>query len=351
MRTRPSRLLRLPRNTAARHLTLALLAGIVLFLLTRTLSPFAVTELGSVAYYLPAVAGLTLLTGLNGQISLGHGALMMIGTYTVALMLEHDSSLGFVFVAVVLAVLVTAAVGVLVGTAAARLRGPYLAAATLALAVGLPAVTNKYSGTLGGDNGLIINTPLGPAGLNLDPLVFVSLIAMLAALVAMVLLANITRSKVGRDFRAVRDDEVAAALCGLSVARTQVLAFVISSACAGLAGAMFALVIGLAAPTAFTLLLSLSLVIAVVLGGLGSLTGAVWGALALVYVPKYSLDLATNVFSLDPSRGSYMAYAVYGVVLIVVALLAPMGIQGGLRLLRHTVVSRTGRRRALPSAP
>lgn len=336
---------RLPGPTLLRHLLPAVIAGVLLWLLTRSVTSFTDSEIASVGYYLPAVAGLTVLTGLNGQISLGHGALMMVGAYTTAKLLEHGSGVGFTTLTVLVSVAVTALVGILVGAAAARLRGPYLAGATLTLAVGLPALTNKYAGFLGGDNGLIVNTPVPPASLGtLDPLRYTAWITLLAALITFVLLANLIRSKVGRDFRAVRDDEVAAALSGLSVARTQVLAFVVSSACAGVAGSMLALTVGLAAPGAFTLLLSLSLIIAIVFGGLGSLAGAVWGSLALVYVPKYALRLATNGLHVEAARGSYLAYAIYGFVLVLVALTAPRGVQGLLRSLGGLV------RRGMPTS-
>jgi branched-chain amino acid transport system permease protein len=134
--------------------------------------------------------------------------------------------------------------------------------------------------------------------------------------------------------RAVRDDEVAAQLCGLDVARTQVTAFVVSAACAGLGGGALAVVTQLAAPGAFTLALSLSLLTGIVLGGLGSLPGALWGAIALVMLPVWSDDIA-NHFSLSNNVQSNLPLAVYGVVLMGVIVAAPQGIQGALRRLRR----------------
>ncbi|MDR0343133.1 MAG: branched-chain amino acid ABC transporter permease, partial [Nocardiopsaceae bacterium] len=152
------------------------------------------------------------------------------------------------------------------------------------------------------------------------------------ALVTLVLLANLSRSRVGRNWRAVRDDEVAAALAGVPVARLRVLAFIVSAACAGLAGAMLAITTSLVSPGSFTLSLSISLLTGAVIGGLGSLAGALWGSLLIVLVPTYITNVATSQ-GLSSSVAANIPIAVYGVVLIVVMLVFPDGIQGGLRRL------------------
>ena len=243
------------------------------------------------------------------------------------------------------ATFVTAVVGALVGAAAARLRGPYLAGATLAFAVGLPALVSyrHFVETLGGENGLAVLTPAVPEWMGDVALDRWQLwVTALAAVITLVLLANLRRSRVGRSWAAVRDDEVAAELAGLSVARLQVVAFVVSAACAGLGGALLAFVTGLAAPGAFTLALSLQLLAAVVLGGLGTLSGAVYGSLLLVFLPTWSADLAV---AMDLSRDVYanLPIAIYGVVLILVMALFPSGIQGAVsrvaRRVRSTAAS------------
>ena len=164
---------------------------------------------------------------------------------------------------------------------------------------------------------------------------------------------NITRSGVGRSFRAVRDDEIAASLCGLHVGRVQTLAFIISAACAGLGGGLLAVVLQLAAPGAFELGLSLSLLTAIVLGGLGSLVGAVWGAAVLVLLPGWSNDLAHS-FSLSSNVSNNLPLAIYGLVLIVAMLVWPTGIQGGVRRIgalarRIPAGGSRARRKNLPS--
>jgi branched-chain amino acid transport system permease protein len=313
-------------STLVRHLSVAVVGGLVLFLLTSSVSAYRDFQIANVGYYVVAVAGLTVLTGLNGQISLGHGALMMVGAYTAALLLERDNPLPLAVV-LVLCVVVTAA-------AAARLRGPYLAGATLAFAVGLPGLTSHYSGTFGGDNGLSVFSGPPPAGLGLDfpPERWQAWITLSAALITLVLLANLATSRVGRSFRAVRDDEVSAELAGIHVARTQVLAFVISAACAGLAGGLFAVVSGQATPGSFGVALSLALLAGAVLGGLGSLAGAVYGAIALVALPALSSN-GSERFHFGTDVKNNLPLLVYGALLVVVMLAAPQGLQGGVRRL------------------
>ena len=321
---------RLPDQTLARNLILAAVVGALLYLVSVLLDPFNDLRLATGAYYYTALAGLTVLTGLNGQISLGHGALMAVGAYATAILIGRS---GWALApALVAAAAIAALVGALVGAVAARLRGPYLAGATLAFAVGLPALANRYPSAFGGENGLTVTPPTPPSALGTDfPLErWQAWITCAAALVVLLLLANLVRSRVGRAFRAVRDDEVAAQLAGLNVARTQVLAFVLSAACAGLAGGGLVVVTQLAAPGAFDLALSLSLLSGIVLGGLGSLPGAAWGAFVLVMLPQWSNDIADD-FSLSNDVQSNLPLALYGIVLMAVIVAAPEGIQGALR--------------------
>ena len=321
---------RLPQSTLARSLGLVLVAGVAFWIASEVLGSYDNLRLASGSYYFVVLAGLTLLTGLSGQISLGHGALMAVGAYTVALLVGNEQ--WALVPALAAAVVVTAVVGVAVGAAASRLRGPYLAGATLAFAIGLPAVAEKYSATFGGANGLTINPPTVPSWLGESfPLErWEAWIAGIGALVVVFAINNLVHSGVGRSFRAVRDDEIAASLCGLHVGRVQTLAFVVSAACAGLGGGLLAVVLQLAAPGAFELTLSLSLLTAIVLGGLGSQLGAVWGAAVLVLLPSWTTNIAHS-FSLSDQVSANLPLAIYGVVLIAAMLAWPSGIQGALR--------------------
>jgi branched-chain amino acid transport system permease protein len=318
-------------QSTPRVLGAALATAVLVVILSIKLNTFRDYQIAEIAIEVTAVAGLTVLTGLSGQISLGNGAFMAIGAYTTALLMLH---LSWPFVAVlVIAAAVTAAAGAVVGVAAARLHGPYLAGATLLLGVALPSVANAYPGTFGGDQGLnvVFATP-GFLGVNFPLTRWQAWVSSAVALVTLVLLANLARSRVGRNWRAVRDDEVAAALAGVNVARARVLAFVVSATCAGLAGALLAIVTSLVAPGAFTITLSISLLTAAVIGGLGTLSGAVWGSLVIVLVPTYATDVATS-HGLSTAVASNIPIAAYGVVLILVMLLFPQGIGGGVRWL------------------
>jgi len=332
--------LTLPANPLLRHLAVAGVAGLLLLLFSDHVSAFSDFQIAQVAYYVPAAAGLTLLVGWNGQLSLGHGALMAIGAYTVAVLMAHNPT--FPVIALILAaVVVTGLAGAVIGVAAARLRGPYLAGATLALAVALPELATRYSGTLGGAQGLPVR-PLGvPTWLSetFPAERWLAWVGIVSGLVVLVLLANLMRSGIGRRLRTVRDDEVAASLAGVNVARTQVMAFVVSAACAGLAGALYGFATSLANPAAFSLILSLSLVTAIVIGGLGSLAGAVLGATALVFVPRLTTNVS-NRFKLDTSVKGNLPLAVYGLLLVLAMLTFPDGIVGGLRRLARFVTPR-----------
>jgi branched-chain amino acid transport system permease protein len=319
------------------HLALALGAFLVVVLLTLVTDPFTNLRIASIGYYLVTIAGLAVLTGFNGQISLGHGAFMFIGAYSVGLLVRHVPGLPF-WADLLLATLAGAVAGLLAGAAAARLHGPYLAGATLALAVGLPAITQRFPDFLGGSNGLSFTVHSEPVGLlNVVPATrWQAWVVWLAVLLAMVILVNLARGRLGRSLRAVRDDEVAASLAGIHVGRTKILAFVVSSACAGLGGGLQAFLLGTAAPGSFTLALSLSLLAALVLGGLGSLWGALWGAVALVYFQAWAEDLADAVH-LPTNVANNLPLATYGVVLIVVILAFPRGIHGGVSALLRAI--------------
>jgi len=273
------------------------------------------------------------LAGLSGRISLGHGALMAVGAYTSMLLIGRE---GWALApALAAGTAATALVGLPLGVASTRLQGPYLAGATLAFAVGLPALGDKFPSLFGGENGLTVNPPSTPSwlGANFSPFRWEAWIACLGALIVLFVLYNLVHSGIGRSLRAARDDEIAAALCGISVGRIQTMAFVVSAACAGLAGGLLGAVVQqLATPTAFGLQLSLDLLAGVVIGGLGSLWGAVWGAALLVLLPNWSNDLAGSL-SLSTNVKNNLPLAVYGLVLIGAMLAWPGGIQGAVRAL------------------
>lgn len=343
------------RSTLVRHGLVFLGLGIVLLVLTSfvfdSFTNYNVTE---VAIYAIAAAGLTVLTGINGQVSLGHGALMMIGAYTTSVLLTRYPGVPLILM-LVASIVTTGIAGAIVGLAGARLRGPYLAGATLALAVALPQVPSHFASVFGGNQGLSVAAPTPPAflGTSFAPEQWLAWITLAAALITFFVLSNLVRSATGRRFRMVRDNEVAARLSGVDVARTQVLAFVVSAACAGLAGSLFAYWVSLTSPSGFTLNLSLSLLTAIVIGGLGNLSGAVLGSFILVYLPVWTGGLASSL-NLSSNVANNVPLAIYGIVLIVAILVFPRGVAGGvasiLRVMKSALPSSSGTGQ-LPAAP
>ncbi len=337
-----------PWSKLLRHLAFLAVGVVVVLLITGWFDDFSNYQLATLGAYICAVAGLTMLTGTSGQISLGHGALMAIGGYTVALLqtqfADHGvTGLWVLPLSLLAGTVATALFGAAFGVAAARLRGPYLAGATLALGVALPSVTSHFEG-FKGDQGLFVPFDPPPAGLGDDFSLehWQAWISLGAALITLFLLANLQSSAVGRQMRAVRDDEIAASLTGLSVARTQILAFTVSSAAAGLGGGVFAFVLQTASPGSFGLVLSLTLLSAVIIGGLGSLTGAVLGSVIVVYLGTWLTDW-TDGLGLDAGWAQnlhdHLPNATYGLLLILVMLLLPGGLAG---LLRRIPLPRRG---------
>ena len=320
--------MRLPRSTVLRHTLFFLPLGVVLLAVTYVVDAFTDYNIAGIAIFAVAAAGLTVLTGINGQISLGHGALMAVGAYTTSLLLKEQPQLPLLLT-LLASIVSTGLAGGIIGVAAARLRGPYLAGATLALAVGLPQLAIHFGGVLGGNQGLNVAPPPAPTALGADfpEERWLAWIAVLAAMITLFLLANLVRGRTGRTLRAVHDNETAARLAGIDVARVQVLAFVISAACAGLAGSLFAYWVGITAPTGFGLQLSLQLVSAIVIGGLGSLWGAVWGSIILVLLPVWTSGIASNL-NLSSDITNNLPLAVYGAVLVFAMLVLPRGLQG-----------------------
>jgi branched-chain amino acid transport system permease protein len=319
------RRLRLPAQPFLRHGLLAIVAGVVCYLFSVQVSSFANFNLAEVAAYTIVIAGLALLVGGTGQLSLGHAALMAIGAYAYADLMSHNPHLPMA-VGLLFATVLTAAGGGIVGAAAARLRGPYLAGVTLALGLAVPQLADHYFNS---DQGISVSfTP--PSSVESNH--WLAWICMLSALIVLFLLANLRTSRWARAFSAVRDDEIAASLAGISVARTQILGFVISAACAGLGGALLAICNLGATSGAFPISLSILLIAGMVIGGSGTLVGAVWGGVLVVYGPIW-LDDAVG--STTTNLGVNLPSIVFGALIVLVVIFFPEGIQGALnRLLR-----------------
>jgi branched-chain amino acid transport system permease protein len=267
--------------------------GFVLFLISNRIDELTVYQGATVAVYAIGVASLILLIGYSGQVSLGHGAFLAIGGFAAALARIHFEAP--IWLTFVVAVLAAAIGGALLGLAAARLSGPYLAGTTLALAIGLPSIANQFS-IFGGEQGITFDIGLPPASLGEDftQYKWYFWISWTVALITLYWLRNVLNSRYGRGWRAVRSNDVAAELAGIHVGRNKVLAFTISAGLAGLAGALLAMTISLASPGVFPLALSFSLATGAVLSGVTTLGGVMIGSVTLVAIPEIALAIANR---------------------------------------------------------
>ncbi len=287
------------RRFSARQSALFLsLLGLVLLVASRFVDELRTYQGAQVAVYVIAIASIVLLTGYSGQISLGHGAIMALGGYGAAL---SFTVWNFPFpLAILFGTFVGTVGGFILGVAAARLSGPYLAGSTLALAVGLPTLADQFH-ILGGEQGLNFDIGDPPhwaaklGGANFTQYKWFFWITTIIALFTIWAITNLLHSSFGRNWRAGRNNAVAAGLAGINVPRGKVLAFTVSSALASLAGGLFGLLLGLVTPTAFPLSLSFAIVTGAVLAGVGSLAGSILGGVVLVAIPELSGALATHL--------------------------------------------------------
>ena len=276
-----------------------------------------------VAMYALAIASIILLTGYSGQLSLGHSALMAVGAYSGALSINN---LKFhPVIALIIAALIAGIFGLILGIAAARLSGPYLAGTTLALAVSLPTIANQFT-ILGGEQGILfdIGTPPARFGEEFSQYKWFFWISSLAALIMIWLLSNLVHSKYGRVFRALRDNQTAAQLSGINVGRQKAVAFAISSGVAGLAGGLLVMLISGVSPSAFPLSLSFSLLTGAVVTGVYDLKGVMLGGLVLVAIPEIADSVGSRVGGSDGFTMALPGFLV-SALLILAVLFLPNG--------------------------
>jgi branched-chain amino acid transport system permease protein len=300
--------MRLRRFVPGLVATLAVAA--VLAVLPFVMSDYHQLEGARVGIYFIAILGLNILTGYTGQLSLGHGAFMLIGGYTTAILAaDHGWNL---IATLPLAGLVAFGAGVIVGIPALRLSGVYLALVTFGLAVSLPAFLKTFDGFTGGSGGILLPFQTGR---------WLYVVTWSSAAILFVLGWLVLLGRIGRAFRAIRDSEVAAVSSGVNLAIYKTLAFGISAAFAGVAGALLALSANGAFPGTFPILLSLEILIGAAVGGLGSLSGVGVGALFLYLLKTHAADISDQAPDM-----------IFGLVLIVVMIVLPAGFAGLLRL-------------------
>jgi branched-chain amino acid transport system permease protein len=330
--------------------------AIVVALLPRFMGEFRLLQFSLVAVYVIALLGLNILTGYSGQISLGHGAFVGIGAYVTALLslgrpglellqLDPPSWLPLgdgmtpIFT-IPIAALVTGVIGLLIGIPALRLGGISLALATLAIAVSFPILMKRYAEVTGGGGGINLNLPETPFGWDISTRHWLYYEAWVTAGILFVLAWLLVRGRIGRAWRAIRDGEVAATSSGVNPALYKTFAFGVSAAYAGAAGALFAIEIAYVNPDTFPVAFSILLLASAVIGGLGSLAGAIFGALLYEFLPIYSQEPPIGSFDFADQATP----VVFGVFLIVIMLLLPGGVISGIRRLWAFLVRALARR-------
>ena len=283
------------------------------------LSNFRLFQFTQVFIYAIALLGLNILTGFNGQISLGHGAFYALGAYTTAIMIDRWSvPYGWT---IPVAGLLCLTAGFLFGIPALRLEGLYLALATFALALAVPQILKYFEHWTGGSQGIVLSKLGAPLGLTLSPDQWLYFVTLGVLILLFVLGANLLRGRTGRAIVAVRDNPIAAQAMGVNSALYKSLTFGVSAAYTGVAGALSALAIAFVAPDAFNVFLSLTFLVGIVIGGLASISGAIFGGLFVQFVPNWAQEISKAA-----------PWAIYGIFLIVFMYAMPRGIAGALRL-------------------
>ena len=303
--------------------------GVIACALPFVLGSYTIFQLTLALTYAIALLGLNMLTGYNGQFSLGHGAFFAIGAYTAAILMDKGNWPYWATLPV--AGLVCLVAGVLFGLPALRLEGLYLAVATLALGTAMPQILKHkmLEHWTGGSMGVVIIKPAAPewTGLNQDQ--WLSVFTLFWVVILFFAGWNLLRGRVGRALVAIRDQPIAAQAMGINTSLYKSLTFGVSAMYTGIAGGLAAIGVQFASPDSFTVFLSLTLLIGVVIGGLASISGAFYGALFIQFIP----NIADQISKAAP-------WAIYGVFLIGFMYLMPSGVAGLVRIARHRLAAR-----------
>jgi branched-chain amino acid transport system permease protein len=283
------------------------------------LSGFRLYQFTQVFVYAIALLGLNMLTGYSGQISLGHGAFYALGAYTTAIMIDRWT-IDYLWTLPAAAVICLVA-GFLFGIPALRLEGLYLALATFALALAIPQILKYFEHWTGGSQGIVLSKPEAPWGLPLTPDQWLYFVALAVMLVLFLLAHNLLGGRTGRAIVAIRDNPIAAQAMGINTALYKSLTFGVSAAYTGVAGALSAVVVAFVAPDTFNVFLSLTFLVGIVVGGLASVAGPIFGGFFIQFVPNWAQDISKAA-----------PWAIYGVFLILFMYVMPRGIAGALRL-------------------
>jgi len=294
------------------------------------LDAYYLSELGLLLVYVIAGIGLMILTGHTGQVSFGHAAFLGIGAYCHAVLLTRGVPFGL---SLVLATALSGCIGIALGRSASRMHGFYLAVATLAFLVIVETLIGEWQSVTGGHMGMAV-PELSIFGYSLSEVWQQYYVDLAFALLVIWGAANLFRSPTGRSFLAVRDSELSARSLGVNIERVKIQAFGISAAITGLAGALLAHHLSYLAPEAFGVLESLKLLLMIVVGGLGSIMGAIFGAIFVSLLPV-ALSFLRDVLPSGIGQQAGLEPMLFGLIIVIFIIFEPKGINGRWQKLLH----------------
>jgi branched-chain amino acid transport system permease protein len=300
---------------------LALVSGSLI--LPLLLDEYLISQLTFICMYAIATVGLMLLTGYTGQVSMGHAAFFAIGSYTSAIL----TSKGIPFIlALPAAGILAGVVGILIGRPILHLSGLYLAIATMGFAFIVDEILIRWESLTRGNMGFYVDPPsIGSVIFDTEiRFYYLSLVILILTLFAA---RNILRSPTGRAMIAIRDSEVAAQAMGINLAKFKTIAFALSAFFTGVAGSLYAHKLFFINPESYTIILSIELLAMVIIGGLGSLHGAVFGAAFFIFLPQVII-MTRDYMPVYLQNQTGLEPALFGLLIILVMLFEPMGIYG-----------------------
>jgi branched-chain amino acid transport system permease protein len=297
--------------------------GVALLVVPWLLSPYLVSQLTFVLIYSIVALGLMLLSGYTGQLSLGHAAFLAVGAYTEAVL----AAKGWPFpLSLALAAMLAGVVGVIVGTPALRVKGIYLAIATMAFNIIVEEVLARWESVTGGGTGLQVG-PLAMFGWKVSSEREMYCVALAVTALVTLGVVNLLRAPTGRAFVALRDSEISAASMGIHPARFKAVSFALSAAITGIAGALYAHQLRIVTPDQFTVLQSIEMLMMVVIGGLGSIHGAFFGAAFVIVLPQ-AIAVAKDYLPPAIGQATGLQPALFGLILVGFILFEPLGLYG-----------------------
>ncbi len=307
-------------------LVIALLVAVIMPFLVEDFDVFQMTQ---ALIFAMAILGLNLLTGFNGQFSLGHSAFFGIGAYTTAIMMGNYE-IAFYWT-VIPAGVVCLIAGFLFGLPALRLEGLYLALATFALATAMPQILkyDHFEEFTGGVQGIDLDKPESPFQSLTDDQ-FLYFVVLVVTILLFIAAWNLVRGRTGRAMIAIRDNPIAAQTMGVNNAVYKSLTFGVSALYTGVAGSMSAIIIQFVAPDSFTFLLAVTFLVGLVIGGVASIPGAIFGGIFVLLIPNFS-EWVADLTGRTDAKG--LSWAVYGVFLIGTVYVMPAGAAGLVRKL------------------